>query len=390
MKVALYTGELPPPVFIDRLIHGLAREGMDLVLFGALHGKVRYAYPNVEVVGYRGKWHKMVQLLKYTVLLVLFQPKAKKKLDALLAQNGRTSALHRLKYYPVLYHQPTVFHLQWAKAIDEWLWVQEFGMQLVVSARGTHVTISPKVHPNYAESYTRNFPEVSAFHTVSKALAKEVARYGVAPAVIHTVYSGLNLSDFPFQNKTKTTEVLRILSIGRPHWVKGYSYAIDAMQLLKEDGFAFSYTIIVMEASEELIFLRSQSGLESSVHFQPSKSSAPVLEAIQQADVLLLPSVEEGIANVVLEAMALGTLVVSTDCGGMTEVITDRHNGFLVPVRNPESMAAALQRVANLSNSDYQRLTLAARQTIEERFTEARMVTSMQQLYQTITPTVCE
>ena len=74
----------------------------------------------------------------------------------------------------------------------------------------------------------------------------------------------------------------------------------------------------------------------------------------------------------------------------MHEVITDGHNGFIVPVRNPAAMAAALQRVANLSTADYQRLTLAARQTIEERFTEAQMVASMQQLYQSLTPTVCE
>ena len=55
-----------------------------------------------------------------------------------------------------------------------------------------------------------------------------------------------------------------------------------------------------------------------------------VKELIKNADILLLSSVEEGIANVVLEAMALGTLVVSTECGGMNEVIKNNENGFLV------------------------------------------------------------
>jgi colanic acid/amylovoran biosynthesis glycosyltransferase len=62
--------------------------------------------------------------------------------------------------------------------------------------------------------------------------------------------------------------------------------------------------------------------------------------------VLLLPSLSEGISNVVLEAMAAGVPVVSTRCGGMAEVVHDRVNGHLVEVGDTTDMADRLHELA--------------------------------------------
>jgi len=61
--------------------------------------------------------------------------------------------------------------------------------------------------------------------------------------------------------------------------------------------------------------------------------------------VFLLSSLSEGISNAALEAMACGLPVVTTDCGGMREAVTDGIEGFVVPVRDPEAMAEALLRL---------------------------------------------
>ena len=73
-----------------------------------------------------------------------------------------------------------------------------------------------------------------------------------------------------------------------------------------------------------------------------------VIPLISESDILLLSSVEEGVPNVILEAMALGTVVVSTDCGAVREIITDGENGFLVPVRDPRAIADMVRAVAEL------------------------------------------
>lgn len=384
MKVALYTGELPPPVFIDRLIHGLAKEGVELILFGAMKKKVSYAFPTITVVGYRGKMHKAWQLFKYTVLLLLFKAKAKKKLDKILAQQGRTGTLQKLKCYPVLYHQPDIFHLQWAKAIGDWMWVQEFGMKLVLSLRGAHINYSPIHDEALRLSYETHFPKADAFHAVSKALSKEGQRYGANESRIQLVYSGLPLEEFPFEIKKNIPTTLKIVSIGRTHWKKGYIYALDAMPFLQQQNSSFQYTLLGVQPSEELLFQLNDLNLHHQVTFKDAVPFEQVIKEIRNADVLLLPSVEEGIANVVLEAMALGTLVVTTACGGMTEVVTDGVNGFVVPVRDPKAIAAAIVKVSELALEDYQRMTNAARNTIEKNFTEQQMVVAMQKLYQSL------
>ncbi|HLU51262.1 MAG TPA: glycosyltransferase family 4 protein, partial [Flavobacteriaceae bacterium] len=94
--------------------------------------------------------------------------------------------------------------------------------------------------------------------------------------------------------------------------------------------------------------------------------------------------VEEGIANVVLEAMQLGTLVLSTDCGGMREVIQDGKNGFIVPVRDPESMAAALQKIYVLADSQKEDIRVAAQATIQQNHSLEKMVHDMCSLYEQV------
>src|SRR5690606_32019169 len=153
-----------------------------------------------------------------------------------------------------------------------------------------------------------------------------------------------------------------------------YNYSIDACHILKNLGIDFQYTIIGGKDSEELQFQIADLDLENNIQLLGQLSFTEVQKQIQTADVLLLSSVEEGIANVVLEAMQLGVLVLSTDCGGMNEVITNKVNGFLVPVRNPEKIATALQDIASISTKEKEAITMEAKRTIERQHTSSKMI----------------
>ena len=382
-KIAVYSGTIPSTTFIERMIEGLASNGFKVSLFGLQLKKGSYP-KNVTVHSYSNQFNKLCILFKYTLLLTLFKASDKKKIDVIIAKKSNNKTLHKIKYYPVLYHKPDVFHLQWAKSLEDWIWLQEFGVKVILSLRGTHITISPIANEILASKYKQLFPKVNGFHAVSNSISSEALQYGANPAKTKVIYSGLNSKKMPFKINTNESKSLKILSIGRTHWVKGYTYALEACSLLKRDNFDFQYTIIGADKDEELLFQRGQLELENQVVFEKSIPFENIINKIHQADILLLSSVEEGIANVVLEAMALGTLVISTNCGGMDEVLTDGQNGFLVPIRDSKTIADKIKQVASLSESEKQQIKINARKTIENQHDFDSKIHEMSALYETV------
>ena len=125
-------------------------------------------------------------------------------------------------------------------------------------------------------------------------------------------------------------------------------------------------------------------GLQKNVKLTRALPFEYVQEQIKHSNVLVLPSVEEGIANVVLEAMTTGTLVVSTDCGGMDEVIEDGVNGYLVPVRDSKVLAEKLQHVMTLPDDKKGSVIANAKATIEKQHQSKHMVEGMEALYKSV------
>jgi glycosyltransferase involved in cell wall biosynthesis len=77
---------------------------------------------------------------------------------------------------------------------------------------------------------------------------------------------------------------------------------------------------------------------------EPLGMLADVRPAIAAASVYVLPSYREGTPRTVLEAMAVGRAVITTDAPGCRNTVTDGENGFLVPVRDADSLYAAMRR----------------------------------------------
>jgi len=394
LKIAIYTGAVPPiESFINRLVEGLAQSGHQVYLFGKRRTAYRPAHENIKLFPSArtapGRWW---QLWRNYWQLRLYAPADWRKLrDHIRREYPKANWRQRnalwSQYLPVLLHRPDIFHLQWAKAIEKWHFLSPlFGIKVVLSLRGAHINYSPLVDPQLAAAYRRYLPEVDGFHAVSEHIGREAQTYGARPERIRVCYSGLPQNivegDYPPLRKRAPGAPLRVLSIGRDHWKKGYLYALDAVQLLRERGLPVQYEMILSTgAREELIYHRHDLGLEDRVTFLPKMPNREVMRKLAATDLFLLPSLSEGIANVVLEAMAAGRPVVSTDCGGMPELIDDGRNGFLVPVRNARALADRIEQVAALPQAQLERIARAAHQTIRERHTVDSLVVSMNALY---------
>ena len=115
---------------------------------------------------------QMVRLLitaprKYYKLVTYYREISKNQSDGFLNWWG--------KVLPVVNNQPDIFHIQWAKALPYWVFLKElFGVRIVLSLRGTHITLSPIADIHLANQYRTLFPKVDKFHAVSKSI-QEIA-----------------------------------------------------------------------------------------------------------------------------------------------------------------------------------------------------------------------
>ncbi|OXR50242.1 glycosyltransferase family 1 protein [Pusillimonas sp. T2] len=92
-----------------------------------------------------------------------------------------------------------------------------------------------------------------------------------------------------------------------------------------------------------------------------------VRPALRRCSVYVLPSYREGTPRTVLEAMAVGRAIITTDAPGCRETVTNGHNGYLVPVRSVESLGNAMRCLLDSPN-DIQRFGYASRRLAEEKY----------------------
>ena len=164
----------------------------------------------------------------------------------------------------------------------------------------------------------------------------------------------------------------QILCVGRlddPR--KNVGLLLEALARLPDPLRATSRLLLAGSAGPTPDFwLRAQAlGLRDSVEFVASPSEEKLVRMYQRAAVFVLPSDEEGLGIVILEAMACGVPVVATRCGGPEGVITDGTDGFLVPRDDAVALAARLQALLD-SHTLNEALGRRARATIEARYAE--------------------
>jgi len=142
----------------------------------------------------------------------------------------------------------------------------------------------------------------------------------------------------------------RILTVGRLVPKKGHIYAIDAVSALVEKYPDIEYHIVGGGDEEEQLRRRIKNqGIESNVEFLGKVSDSRLKREFSEATVFVLPCVvnesgdRDGIPVVLMEAMAMGTPCVSTYLSGIPELITDGETGLLVPERDADALANAVE-----------------------------------------------
>ena len=241
-----------------------------------------------------------------------------------------------------------VLYLAWTAAAVDLPDVFAAGPPVVVSCRGAQVNVAPW-NPDRA-ALRRGLPEAfaraTAVHCVSDAILREATAFGLDPAKATVIRPAVDLGRFS-PSSPPAGSTLRLISVGRLQWRKGYEYALLAVRRLVDAGHRVTYEIVGDEADGGATrHAVHDLDLTAVVTLTPPVGRDEVAHRLRAADVLVLPSLSEGIANAALEAMASARPVVVTDCGGMAEAVTDGIEGRLVPTRDPAALADAIATLA--------------------------------------------
>lgn len=185
------------------------------------------------------------------------------------------------------------------------------------------------------------------FIAVSEFLAERASGLGLDRSRISVVPTGVSIDDLritPLPNEPRIIHVARLVSF------KGTEDLINAFQLVLFKEPASRLDIVGDGPLRARISAQIESlGLSDAVTLHGSLPHDETVEWIRRARVLCLPSrsvsngATEGLGQVLLEAMALGRVVVATRTGGIPEVVRDGDTGFLVAERSVGELADAIQ-----------------------------------------------
>jgi len=208
---------------------------------------------------------------------------------------------------------------------------------------------------------------------VSKDVAEELKKHNFFPEKLVVIESGIDLSRFKpssqFRNTIreelgiKNDEKLFINIANWQPWRKGQDILLEAFSQLSCPKCKLAL-VGNRTDSQEAVEMVKRLGLEEKVlllGFRPD-----VEKLLQGADYFILSSKSEGIAGSVLQAMASGKVVLSTNAGGIGEYLKDGYNGFLVEVGDIPGMVKKMEKMISLSDTEYKRIANKAVETAKK------------------------
>jgi len=198
------------------------------------------------------------------------------------------------------------------------------------------------------------YPRADGIVAVSSGLCDELHRLASVPRDrIHVLYNPVdlkriatlseeNLDDPWFQAGQPPV----IVSAGRLHPQKDFPTLLQAMKLLGSDP---KIRLVILGEGQERTALEGlirQLGLKERARLVGFRTNPYAY--MSRASAFVLSSAWEGLSNVLIEALACGCRIVSTDCPyGPSEILKSGEYGLLVPVRNPEALAAGIRKILN-------------------------------------------
>ena len=226
-------------------------------------------------------------------------------------------------------------------------WIRKFfAIDYSLTVHANDIFVPPKFEVGLSEILS----SASAIITVSDFAANQLReRFPETASRVHRIYNGIDRAQFqPAQSEAPPL----ILSIGRLISKKGFDVVIDACALLRQRGYGFRCEIIGEgPLVGELQARIDRQELRELVQLAGPQTQSEIAACLSKATVLALPcrvdpdGAMDNLPTVVMEAMASAVPVVSTNIGGISEMVRGGETGLLVAQNDPAATADALGRL---------------------------------------------
>ncbi|WP_400163732.1 glycosyltransferase [Brevibacillus sp. TJ4] len=261
-------------------------------------------------------------------------------------------------------------------------------LPLITSFHGFDATKRVKENPRYRRKLKRLFRKGKAFTAVSEHMKKQLVRLGCPPNKITLIRSGIDLRKFPMLPAEEVRDgKYRLLSVGRLTEKKGMDTLIRAFRRVRKK-YPHAKLIIVGDGEEKQKLKRmvKRYKLGKQVILKGALPHQKVQRELARCHLFVIACKtarngnQEGIPNVLMEAMATGRPVISTYHAGIPELVQNNVTGYLVPERSPTKLARKIEQVI-AGRQEWPRIVAKAREKVERNHDIEKQRAKLEQLY---------
>lgn len=231
--------------------------------------------------------------------------------------------------------------------------------------------------------------KVFVLNAGNKALLKEKNMVSPDKVILLEGGEGINLERFVPKTFLVGKENVTFLMIGRLLYDKGYEEYVKAAEIVKSrypdtefqllGDFDFSYPNHV---TRERVEQDCNKGIIHYLGYTPD-----VATKIQMADCIVLPSYHEGLSRVLIEALAMGKPIITTDIPGCRETVVHGENGFLVSPKDIESLSVAFTKFINIGDREKEEMGKCSRIKAEKEFNIKHVISEYKKIVDVVEST---
>jgi colanic acid/amylovoran biosynthesis glycosyltransferase len=284
-------------------------------------------------------------------------------------------------------HRPVLIHAAWAGAPATAAWI----LRRLDGHRFSAAAHAYDIFEHRGDWWLKEKLDEAAFvHTSTEMARRALVAQGIAAERVFCIRRGLD--QLPSRKPLRASRLpLRLVAVARLVEKKGLDHQLRIYAALRDARVPFSARLVGDGPLRwELERIAGHLGIAADVIFTGHLPQHEVWNELAAADALLHTGIvapsgdRDGLPNVIPEAMAVGTLVVSSPNAAATEAVEDGVTGIIAPVDEPAVWVAALRR---LSSDDElaERLRSSGRAWVEENFNAHRNVARLRAHFERVT-----